>query len=411
MKNLSEKKIELLAPAGNFERLETALYFGADAVYLAGKKYGLRAFSDNFDETELKAAVEYAHGLNKKVYVTLNIFAYDEDFIGLPEYAQYLESIKADAVLISDLGVFSCVKKHAPKLPIHISTQSNVTNGYSAKFWADLGAERIVLARELSLDRIAAVRAALPENVSLEAFVHGAMCVSYSGRCLLSNYFTGRASNHGECAQPCRWEYSVTETSRGNEPLIMSEDERGTYIMNSRDLNMLEHVKELAEAGIDSFKIEGRTKTAYYAANAVNMYRRAIDAYEKDPVGYSLPYELKGEPFKATHRKYCTGFYFASNETECAETSQPAADYAFCGLVTGVGDGGVWIEQRNRFRAGETLEILSPTDNFGKTFVVPVMTDENGEKVSDALRVQQKLFVKTDLNLRKGDILRKKINK
>ena len=410
MKNVS-KKIELLAPAGNFERLETALYFGADAVYLAGKKYGLRAFSDNFDESELKTAIEYAHNLNRKVYVTLNIFAYDEDFEGLPEYAKYLQSVNADAVLVSDPGVFNCVKKHAPKLPIHISTQSNVTNGYTAAFWADLGAERIVLARELSLDKIAAIRAALPKRVSLEAFVHGAMCMSYSGRCLLSNYFTGRRSNHGECAQPCRWEYSVTETSRGNNPLLMQEDERGTYIMNSRDLNMIEYIKELAEAGVDSFKIEGRTKTAYYVANAVNAYRRAIDLYEKDPENYVLPQELKDEPFKATHRKYCTGFYFPSAETECVETSQPAADYAFCALCVGSRGDETVIEQRNRFKTGDTLEVLSPSDAFGKTFTVPVMKDENGEPIEDALIVQQKLYINTGLKLGKGDILRKKISK
>ncbi len=411
MKNISEKKIELLAPAGNFERLETALYFGADAVYLAGKKYGLRALSDNFDESELKTAVEYAHGLNKKVYVTLNIFAYDEDFVGLPEYAQYLQSIKADAVLVSDPGVFTCVKKSAPKLPIHISTQSNVTNSHSAAFWADMGAERIVLARELGLDKIAAIRAALPSGVSLEAFVHGAMCVSYSGRCLLSNYFTGRVSNHGECAQPCRWEYSVTETSRGNNPLVLQEDGRGTYIMNSRDLNMIEHIKELAEAGVDSFKIEGRTKTAYYVANAVNAYRRAIDLYEQSPETYVLPQELKDEPFKATHRKYCTGFYFPSRETECVETSQPAADYAFCGVVSGSRGDEAIVQQRNRFKTGDALEVLSPTDTFGKTFVVPVMKNESGEDITDALLVQQNLYMNTGLRLQKGDILRKKIIK
>ncbi len=397
-----------MAPAGNFERLETALYFGADAVYLAGKKYGLRALSDNFDENGLKAAVEYAHKAGKKVYVTLNIFAYDEDFDGLPEYAQYLKSINADAVLVSDPGVFTCVKKNAPELPIHISTQSNVTNSFSAAFWADMGAERIVLARELGLDKIAAIRAALPESVSLEAFVHGAMCVSYSGRCLLSNYFTGRVSNHGECAQPCRWEYSVTETSRGNNPLIMQEDGRGTYIMNSRDLNMIEHIKELAEAGVDSFKIEGRTKTAYYVANAVNAYRRAVDLYERDPENYVLPQELREEPFKATHRKYCTGFYFPSSETECVETSQPAADYAFCALVLGNSGDEAIVQQRNRFKTGDTLEVLSPTDTFGKTFTVPVMKDENGGEVTDALLVQQKLYLYSGLKLHKGDILRKK---
>ena len=410
MKNIS-KKIELLAPAGNVERLEAALYFGADAVYLAGKKYGLRAFSDNFDDEQLKAAVKTVHDAKKKVYVTLNIFAYDEDFETLPDYIRYLDSLHVDAVLVSDPGVFSCVKKNAPSLPIHISTQSNVTNGYSAKFWADLGAERIVLARELSLDKIAAIRAALPKSISLEAFVHGAMCVSYSGRCLLSNHFTGRASNHGECAQPCRWEYSITETTRKNNPLIMQEDERGTYIMNSKDLNMLEHVKELAVAGVDSFKIEGRTKTAYYVANAVNAYRRAIDLYQKDPDGYVLPDELKAEPYKAAHRKYCTGFYFPSRETECADTSQPAADYAFCGLVLDYSGNVAVVEQRNRFRTGEVLEVLSPGEAFGKTFTVPVMKDENGDTVEDALLVQQKLYIETGLKLQKGDILRKKISK
>ncbi len=404
----NKTQIELLAPAGNMERLKAALHFGADAVYLAGKNYGLRAFSDNFTNEELKSAIETAHNAGKKVYVTMNIFAYDSDFEKLGDFAKFIYSSGADAAIISDAGVFSQVKKAAPKLNIHISTQSNITNKYAAKFWADMGAERIVLARELNLSQIRNIRDFLPDSVKIEAFVHGAMCISYSGRCLLSNYLSNRPSNRGECAQSCRWEYTITERTRRGEELEINEDGRGTYIMNSKDLNMLPYIDKLIDAGIESFKIEGRVKTAYYVANAVNAYRRAIDLYYKDKDNFSVSPALSDELLKSSHRKYCTGFYFNDSDTQCLETSKPEGDYRFCAVVLKCGDGGIWVEQRNRFKSGDKLEILSPGESFNKIIIPRDMTNESGQTLTDALNVQEKLFIKTELSssLYPGDILR-----
>lgn len=401
-------KIELLAPAGNMERLKTAFHFNADAVYLAGKNFGLRAFSDNFTYEELKAAIDFTHALNKRAYVTLNIFAFDDDIERLKEYIQFLESIKADAVIVSDLGVFDTVKKTAPSLEIHISTQSNTMNAAAAKVWAQMGAERIVLARELNLTQIRKIRDSLPDEIVLEAFVHGAMCISYSGRCLLSNYLSNRPSNRGECAQSCRWEYTITEKTRRGEEFEISEDNRGTYILNSKDLNMLAHIDKLADAGIESFKIEGRVKTAYYVANTVNAYRRAIDLYYKDRAQFSLPQSLAGELYKSSHRQYTTGFYFNEKDTQCLSTSKPEGEYKFCAVVIKKEKDGFWIEQRNRFKSTDTLEILSPSETFNKTIVSEIMLDEEGRPVTDALLVQQKLFIKSGIDLKPGDILRMK---
>lgn len=399
-------KIELLAPAGNMEKLKTSINFGADAVYLAGKNYGLRAFSDNFNKEELATAVQFCHNLNKKVYVTLNIFAHNSDFIGLKEYLQYLECIKVDAIIVSDPGILSQAKTYAPNLSIHISTQSNITNKYSAKFWVEQGAERLVLARELDLAQIREIKDYLPD-VELESFVHGAMCMSYSGRCMLSNYLADRPSNKGECAQSCRWEYAVVEKTRGGEYMDVVEDERGTYIFNSKDMNMLAHIDKLYDAGITSFKIEGRVKTAYYVANTINAYRRAIDFYLKNPTEYKVPKELLQELIKSSHRKYFTGFYLNDKDSQCLDTSKPLNGDTFCAIVLDNFDGGVIIEQRNRFKVGEELEILSPTDLFNKKIKISKMTNSKGEIIEDALRVQEKLHLYTDLKLQKGDILRK----
>lgn len=402
-------KIELLAPAGNMERLNAALHFKADAVYLAGKNFGLRAFSDNFDNNGLQRAIETAHKQNKKVYVTLNIFAFDDDIEKLKDYVKFLDSVNADAVIVSDLGVFGTVKKTAPDLKIHVSTQSNTTNTQAAKMWAELGAERIVLARELNLTQIRKIRDNLPDNVMLEAFVHGAMCISYSGRCLLSNYLANRPSNRGECAQSCRWEYTITERTRRGEELEISEDNRGTYILNSKDMNMLAHIDKLADAGIESFKIEGRIKTAYYVANTVNAYRRAIDLYYKDRNNFKAPQSLIDELNKSSHRKYTTGFYFNDADTQCLETSKPEGEYKFCATVLGIENSGIWVEQRNRFKNTDILEILSPGAAFNKTFKPEIILDEDGKVITDALNVQQKLFIKTEIkDLQAGDILRMK---
>ncbi len=399
-------KIELLSPAGDMEKLKTAFYFGADAVYMAGKKFGLRAFSSNFDEEELKQSVEFAHSLGKKCYITLNILAHNSDFNGLEEYVKYLDEIKVDAVIVSDIGIMSVIKNVAPNMEIHVSTQASVTNKYSAMEYVKYGAKRLVLARELSINEIKEIRDYLPKDIVLETFIHGAMCISYSGRCLLSNYLTGRDSNRGACVQACRWEYSIREKNRDNY-LDIQEDDKGTYILNSKDLCMIEYIKELYDAGVRSFKIEGRMKSPYYVATVTNAYRRAIDDFYN---GKSFNTILKDELEKASHRRYTTGFYFGSNDKECLETSTPIQSYEFMALVKEDSKNGyALIEQRNRFKVGDTLEILSPTDSFNKTIVVTELLNTEGAKVMDAYKVQQPLYIKTDIILHKNDILRQKV--
>ena len=405
--------IELLAPAGNMEKLKTALYYGADACYFAGTKFGLRAMSSNFTNEELKESVEYAHSLGKKCYITVNILAHNADFDGLKEYLQYLESILVDGVIVSDLGIMSFVKEYAPGLELHVSTQSNITNKFSAMEYVKLGAKRLVLARELSISEIKEIRDYIPKDVGIECFVHGAMCISYSGRCLLSNYLCGRDSNRGACVQACRFEYTIREKSRVNgEEYEIQEDNRGTYILNSKDMCLIKYIAQLVDAGITSFKIEGRMKSPYYVATVVNAYRRAIDMYLADKDKFECPESLYEELEKTSHRRFTTGFYFGSNDKEYLETSMPVQTHEFMAIVTSdqVGDM-VEIEQRNRFKVGDELEILSPTNNWNKTLVVSYMEDEAGLLVEDALKVQQKLKLKVSniQGLKKGDILRKKI--
>ena len=398
--------MELLAPAGTFEKMQTAFYFGADAVYFAGKKFGLRAFAGNFTDDEIFKATEYAHKLGKKVYITINILAHEGDFIGLKEYLNELEKAKVDAVIVSDLGIIEYIKEFAPSLTIHVSTQANILNSYAIKFMARLGIKRIILARELSIEEIKKIRANIPSDIELECFVHGAMCISYSGRCLLSNYLTGRDSNRGACAQCCRWEYTITEKSRKGEQYEIQEDERGTYILNSKDLNMIEHLKELEDAGITSIKIEGRMKSPYYVANVVNAYRRALDL--KENISQEQMTLLKDELNKTSHRQYTTGFYFGANDKECLSSSMPVQTSEFMAVVLNDSDGEkVLIEQRNRFKIGDELEVLSPNQTFNKIIKLLKMTDENGVEILDAKNVQQKLYIYTNLNLKKGDILRK----
>lgn len=400
--------VELLAPAGNYEKMVTAFKYGADAVYMAGKKFGLRAFAGNFDNDEIEKAVNYAHSLGKKVYITLNILAHEGDFDELKDYVQYLERIKVDAVLVSDIGIMDFIREYAPKLTLHISTQASILNSYAIKALMRLGAKRIVLARECSLEEIKKIRANIPADIELEAFVHGAMCISYSGRCLLSNYLTGRDSNRGECVQACRWEYCISEVNRKDDKYPIQEDERGTYILNSKDLNMIEHLKELKDAGVNSFKIEGRMKSPYYVANVVNAYRRAID--NMDNMTPNLMEELKSELVKTSHRKYTTGFYFGADDKECLESSYPVQTHEFMALVIGDSDGEkTLIEQRNRFKVGDELEVLSPNDTFNKIIKVTKMENEAGEQVDDAKNVQEKLYLYTILPLKQHDILRKKI--
>ena len=406
-------KLEILAPAGDIEKLKTAYYFGADACYFAGKKWGLRAFSENFGNDELREYIEYAHSLGKKAYITVNIQAHNSDFQGLDDYLRYLEQIGADAVIVSDAGVMSLCKQVAPKLPIHLSTQACATNKYSAKFWADAGASRIILARELSIEEIKEIREYLPANIELEAFVHGAMCISYSGRCLLSNYLTGRDSNRGACVQACRWEYYITEKSRKDngqgEEYQIQQDERSTYILNSKDLCMVNYLDRLADAGVTSFKIEGRMKSPYYVANVVNTYRRAVDLLENNPNEYHIDPKRVEELEKCSHRRFTTGFFLHEEDREYSLSSQPVSTYDFVAQVVGESqDGYATIEQRNRFRVGDEIEILSPRDTFDKIFVVEEMYNMDGERVDDAMLVQQQLKIKCPYELCQGDILRKK---
>ncbi len=398
---------ELLAPAGNFERLKTAFYFGADAAYLAYKKFGLRAFADNFDLSELKTAVDYSHALGKKVYVTLNIFARETDFGELAEFLPELDKIRPDGVIVSDLGVASFVKKYAPNLALHLSTQANLMNKYAAAEYVGFGFSRLVVARETSLSEIRAIRDYIPDDVEIEAFVHGAMCISYSGRCLLSSYLTGRSGNRGECAQSCRWEYFLREKTRADY-LPIEEDDRGTYILNSKDLNMLAYLDKMIDAGVTSFKIEGRVKTAYYVASVVNAYRRALDLIIAGKP-YDPPAWLIADLDKPSHRMYTTGFYLGDeNNAQCYETSKPAAPYDFIAAVLGSGDGYALVEMRNRFRVGDELEVLSPNAYHNAIIKVEKMQDEEGNPVSDALLVKQKLKLYTSVPLASGDMLRRR---
>lgn len=395
--------MELLAPAGNMEKLKTALYFGADAVYLAGKAYGLRAFAGNFEREELIEAVKLAHEMNKKVYVTVNIVAHNRDFENLEEYLKFLYDIGVDAIIVSDIGIINLARKVVKNLDIHVSTQANITNKYAAKFFCDLGVKRLVLARELSLEEIREIREYIPKEVELETFVHGAMCISYSGRCLLSNYLRHRDSNCGACVQACRWAYTIKEI-KSNDEYEIQEDSRGTYILNSKDLCLIEHLKELIDAGITSFKVEGRMKSVYYVANVTNAYRRALDNLENPN------FDLIAEVKKSSHRNYTTGFYFNEGERECLEQSLPVSTHDFVGVVLhNTQDDVTIVEQRNIFKVGDELEILSPTDNFNKIVKVLEIKDEEGNDVVEARKVQQKLFVKLGIKLSAGDILRKKI--
>ncbi len=391
--------MELLAPAGNFEKLVTAVHFGADAVYFSGKKLGLRAFAGNFDEEEIFKAMEYLHNHNKKGYITLNIVANDDDFEGIDEYLQLLVDAKVDGLIVSDLGMIAYIREKFPSLNVHVSTQANVNNSLSAKVFADMGATRIVLARELSLKQIEEMHKKLGNKIELEAFVHGAMCISYSGRCLLSNYLSGRESNRGACVQACRWKYYIREESRDDE-LPIEEDERGTYILNSKDMCLIDHLKEFEKAGVVSLKIEGRMKSDYYVASVVNAYRRALDGFSDFNV-------LHDELEKTSHRRYTTGFYFGANDKEYLEDSMPVQTYIFIAkVVEDAKDGMVKVEMRNRFKIGDTLEILSADENFLKTITIDNIIDSKGENIEDAKKVQEILTINCPYDLKKGDILR-----
>ncbi len=396
-------KAELLAPVGNFEKLRTALHFGADAVYLGGKRFSLRTFADNFTAEELAAAVALAHGMGKKVYVTANIYARNGDFAMLADYFQHLEYLGVDGVIVSDAGVVYLAKKAAPKLCIHLSTQANTTNKYAVQFWAEQGVSRVILARELSIAEIAEIHAFTPET-ELEAFVHGAMCISYSGRCLLSDYLDGRSSNRGACVQSCRWKYEVRALNPTNgqaDWLPVEEDNRGTYIFNSKDLNMLSRLQELEDAGVSSFKIEGRMKSGYYLATVINAYRRAMDGED-----FSVS---ESELLRVAHRAYTQAYADGRNAaTVNYDDSQSKGEYTYIADVMGYENGRVVAQMRNRFKTGEELEVLSPDANFRKSFKVEGIKTSLGEDTDDGKLVREIYTFPCPYPVRKGDYLRRK---
>ncbi len=406
-----KKKVELLAPAGNIECLKTALYFGADAVYLAGKQYGLRAFAANFTQEELGEAVRLAHSLKKRVYLTLNALFRNQDFEGFPEYLLRIKEMGIDAVIVSDPGVMQCCLEAG--LEVHLSTQASTLNAKSAAFWHSQGVRRVVLAREITLAEAAEIAQNAPDGLELEAFVHGAMCIAYSGRCLLSSVLTGRSGNKGECAQPCRWRYTIHEAGYPEEYFPIEEDENGAYLLNSKDLMMIEHLPALIESGIASFKIEGRMKSAYYVGCVVGAYRKAIDAYLADPEHYLLDQALVQELYDSATRRFTTGFYFGNPAGEGQDTSRSPVPrrYGFCGIAleNSREDGLVLIEQRNKFSVGDTIDVLSP--NLPPTqFTLEKIWDEQMQEQPAAPHPQQRIYIACPVQLAKGDLLRRKLD-
>lgn len=401
------KSIELLAPVGNINKLNTALHFGADAVYLAGKEFGLRAYAENFSYEEIMLAAALCHNLGKKIYVTVNIFARNSDFGSLKEYLQFLAAAKVDGIIVSDPGIVSLALHTASGLDVHLSTQANTTNKYAVSFWKDAGVKRVVLARELHLDEIKEIADMVAGSVELEAFIHGAMCISYSGRCLLSSYLINRDSNRGECVQACRWQYTITEKSRPNKLLTLEEDDRGSYILNSMDLCAMPFLDSVIAAGITSLKIEGRMKSEFYVGTVTNAYRKRIDSII---VGMAYDEALMDELNKVSHRQYTEGFYLNKEAGICYNTSKPDSEYEFVAEVKGYDGerGALIVEQRNRFYAKDTLEILSPSSYHNTAFQADEIFDEQGGTVTDCKRVQQKLWIKTPIRLLEHDILRKR---
>lgn len=395
-------KIELLAPAGDFERLEMALHYGADAVYLAGTQFGMRASAGNFTFPELSKATKLAHANGTAVHMTCNTLPREDELAQLPEFLEQAQDAGVDAFIIADLGVMAAAKKYAPKVSRHVSTQLGVINSATANVLFDMGADRVVLARETPMEDIRKIRANTPKELEIEAFVHGAMCVSFSGRCLLSNYLTGRDANRGACAQPCRWKYHLVEEKRPGEYFEISED-KGTHIMNSRDMCMIEHIPELIDAGVTSFKIEGRMKSAYYAAAVTNAYRHAIDYALK---GEALPQVWIDELNKVSHRPYCTGFYYGDPGQHFAEASYFSDAYV-CAVVEGCADDGfAELTQRNRFCVGDTVELLT---NEGEpiSFTVTELWDENGEAITATPHAMMKFKMRLPVKCSALSILRR----
>ena len=409
------RRPELLIPASSLEVLKIAVIYGADAVYIGGEAFGLRAKAKNFSMEEMREGIRFAHDHEVKVYVTANILAHNDDLEGVREYFKELDSFakeeKPDALIIADPGVFMIAKEVCPDIERHISTQANNTNYETYRFWYGLGAKRVVSARELSLNEIKELRANIPDDLEIETFIHGAMCISHSGRCLLSNYFTGRNANMGACTHPCRWKYYVMEESRPGEYLPVEENERGTYIFNSKDLCMIEHIPELIEAGIDSFKIEGRMKTALYVATVARTYRLAIDDFLKDPELYKsrIPF-YKSEISKCTYRQYTTGFFFGKPDenTQIYESNTYIKEYTYLGIVGDKNEEGLYnIEQRNKFSVGEEIEVMKP-DGTNLLVTVKRITDEKGVDMESCPHPKQQLYIDLGVELERYDILRRK---
>ena len=402
---------ELLIPASSLEVLKIAVIYGADAVYIGGEAFGLRAKAKNFSMEEIREGIAFAHAHDVKVYITANILAHNGDLDGVREYFAELREIKPDALIISDPGVYMIAKEVCPEIERHISTQANNTNYGTYRFWYEQGAKRVVSARELSLAEIKEIRANIPDDLEIETFIHGAMCISYSGRCLLSNYFTGRDANQGACTHPCRWKYAVVEEKRPGEYLPVYENERGTYIFNSKDLCMIEHIPELMESGIDSFKIEGRMKTALYVATVARTYRRAIDDYKQSPELYREHMAWYQEQISnCTYRQFTTGFFFGkpSDEAQIYDNNTYVKEYTYLGIVGERNEEGLYrIEQRNKFSVGESIEVMKP-DGANITVTVQRIVDEEGNDMESAPHPKQVLYIDLGQPLAMYDILRRK---
>ena len=403
------KKPELLVPASSLEVLKIAVIFGADAVYIGGEEFGLRAKAKNFSTEDMREGILFAHQHGVRVYVTANILAHNDDLLGVKVYFKELKELQPDALIISDPGIFAIAREICPELEIHISTQANNTNYGTYQFWHKLGAKRVVSARELSLQEIGEIRKNIPEDMEIETFIHGAMCISYSGRCLLSNYFTGRDANQGACTHPCRWKYAVAEETRPGEYLPVYENERGTYIFNSKDLCMVEHIPELVEAGIDSFKIEGRMKTALYVATVARTYRKAIDDYfiSRECYQQNIPWYLE-QIVGCTYRQFTTGFFFGKpdSDTQIYDNNTYMKEYTYLGIVGEQDDKGYRIEQRNKFSVGEKIEVMKP-DGQNQTVIVQAIRDEKGNEMESAPHPKQVLYIDLGQPLAKYDILRR----
>ncbi len=406
---MKNEKPELLIPAGSLELLKIAVLYGADAVYIGGDMYGLRAGAKNFSLEDMKEGVEFAHEYGKKVYVTANITAHNSDLSGVKDYFVELNTIKPDALIISDPGVFMLAREICPDIEVHISTQSNNVNYDTFKFWHKLGAKRVVTARELSIEEIGEIRDNIPDDLEIETFIHGAMCISYSGRCLLSNYFTGRDANLGACTHPCRWKYYIMEEKRPGEYLPVFENERGTYIFNSKDLCMIEHIPDLVKSGINSYKVEGRMKTALYVATVARAYRQAIDDYFESEELYNsrIDYYLS-EVKKGVYRQFTTGFFYGkpTHETQIYDSNTYVKEYTFLGIIHGKNDEGLYgFIQKNKFNVGDVIEIMKPSGEISEVKVKRMVNDE-GEDIESCPHPNMKIYIDVGEELGEYDIMR-----